>query len=162
MSKRLVINLDVCRDCGECTAECSYPYHPDNDGVSYLREVAAQELICRQCEVRSCVEACPNEALEAREDGTIRRYNMRCTGCLSCSLGCPFGVIIPAALQFKDSRCDFCVGRQQDNPLCAQTCPHGAITVEEVSEEEADLHILSDKLAVRARAWQKLESARET
>ena len=64
MSKRLVIDLDVCRDCAECPASCSYPYHGPNNGVARLRELAAYELVCRKCEVRSCVQACPVNAVE--------------------------------------------------------------------------------------------------
>jgi len=161
MSKRLVIDLDVCRDCGECTAGCSYPYHPDNNGVARLRELAAQELICRKCETRACVEACPNEALEERPDGVLVRHNMRCTGCLSCSIACPFGTIVPAALQFHDMMCDFCAGRVDGTPECVATCPLEAIAFEELPAEVPDLHLLGEHLAVRLTVWQKVEPVGE-
>lgn len=159
MSKRLVIDLDVCRDCAECTAECTYPYHPDNNGVARLRELAAQELVCRRCEARSCVQACPNEALEEQEDGTLRRWNMRCTGCLSCSHACPFGTIVPAALQFRDSACDFCAGLEGKAPSCIASCPLHAVSLEELTERQEGLHLLGDNLAVRTTLWQKTEPA---
>lgn len=158
MGKRLVIQLEVCRDCEECTATCSYPYHEANSGVARLLELVAQELACRRCEEPSCVVACPNEALEQQADGIIRRYNMRCTGCLSCSLACPFGNIIPAALQFRDSMCDFCAGRPDQTPECVRSCPLHAITIEEVPPGQPDVHVLGENLAVKSILWQKVES----
>ena len=59
-------------------------YHPDNDGVLSLREFATYAVICRQCELANCVEACPKEALEQQPDGTLKRYNLRCIACRSC------------------------------------------------------------------------------
>jgi len=159
MAERLTIDLDACRDCTECTASCSYPYHGPNNGVARLRELAAFELLCRKCEVRSCVTACPNDALEEDAEGVIHRYTMRCTGCLSCSVACPFGTIIPAALEFRTSMCDFCAGRRDGEPECARTCPPGAIAFREVSGEEADLHLLGEHVAVKATLWQKTEPA---
>jgi len=156
--KRLTINLDKCRDCAECKAACDYLYHPSNCGVARLRELAAQELVCRRCEARSCVLACPNEALEAVDD-VLKRHNMRCTGCLSCSLACPFGTLIPAALQFRDSMCDLCAGREGGTPACVTTCPEKAVAVAEVAAAETDVHVLSENLAVRCKVWQKIEPA---
>jgi len=159
MSERLVIDLDVCRDCPDCTAACGYPYHPENNGVARLRELAAQELICRRCEARSCVEACPNEALEEQADGVLRRWNMRCTGCLSCSHACPFGTIIPAALQFRDSACDFCAGLSGAEPACIASCPLHAITRQELPAEAEGLYPLGEHLSVRSAIWHKSEPA---
>lgn len=161
MSRRLVIDMDVCRDCAECTASCSYPHHPDNNGIARLRELVAQEFVCRQCELRSCVEACPQDALEKDTEGVLRRYNMRCTGCLSCSVACPFGTLIPAALQFRDSMCDYCAGRVNGAPECVESCPENAISFADVGEEP-ELHLLGENLAARATVWQKTETAGET
>ncbi|MFW6189592.1 MAG: 4Fe-4S dicluster domain-containing protein [Planctomycetota bacterium] len=162
MSDRLIIDLDLCRECGECTAECAYPYHDPNRGVAALRELAAQELVCRRCELRSCVEACPNDALEEAGDDRLVRHNMRCTGCLSCSVACPFGVLVPAALQFRDSRCDYCAERAEGLPVCGGTCPEKAIRFGPVPERQPDLHVLSENLAVRCAVWQKSEALEET
>ncbi|MFP4029249.1 MAG: 4Fe-4S dicluster domain-containing protein [Candidatus Brocadiia bacterium] len=160
MEQRLQINLDICRECEDCTATCGYPYHHPNNGVARLRELAAQELTCRQCEVQSCVLACPNDALEKDEDGILRRYNMRCTGCLSCSVACPFGTLIPAALEFRDSFCDACADRGEGElPECARTCPEDAIVIGSVDEDEENVHLLGENLAVRSLVWQKKEPA---
>ena len=127
--------------------------------MARLREWAAFELVCRRCEVRACVEVCPNDALEANEDGVLVRHTMRCTGCLSCSHACPFGNIIPAALQFRDTACDLCATRGDGAPRCAETCPEDAIRLEEVGEGGDDLHLVADAFAVRSNIWLKEEPA---
>lgn len=159
MNERLVIDLDACRDCGECDAECSYLYHGDNNGVARLRELAAFEISCRRCTEHACVTACPKDALEEREDGVLKRYNMRCIGCFSCSHACPFGNIIPAAFQFRTAACDYCAGRANGAPGCVKTCEKEALSIEAVSEEAADLHLVGDNLAIRASVWEKSEPA---
>jgi Fe-S-cluster-containing hydrogenase component 2 len=159
MGRRLTISLDVCRDCAECVAACTYPYHPSNRGIARLRELAAQELTCRKCDLQSCVVACPYEALERRQDGILHRYNMRCTACLSCSYACPFGNLIPAALEFRDSMCDFCAGRGHEVPACVPTCPYSAIALEEPVADAPNVYLLGEHVAVRATLWHKVEPA---
>jgi len=159
MSQRLVIDLDACRECAECTATCGYPYRGENNGVARLRESAGFELTCRKCEVRSCVEACPNEALEKQDNDVLKRYNMRCTGCLSCSMACPFGNIIPAAFEFKDAACDYCAGRSNGAPECVRTCPQKALVIEKIEAEQPGLYLVGERLAVRSNVWQKKEPA---
>jgi len=157
MTKKFVIDLDVCRDCDVCSAQCGYHYHSGaNDGVARLREVAGFELACRRCEAHSCVEACPSEALEAQPNGVLKRYNMRCTGCLSCGHACPFGNVVAAALQFRDAFCDLCAGTE-DIPLCVLTCDRKALRLEEVPEGQAGMHVLGDRLVVKSTVWEKKE-----
>jgi len=158
MAHRIVIDLDKCRECEDCTAACSYLYHPGNNGVAWLRELAAYELTCRRCELRSCIEACRNDALEQLDDGMLKRHNLRCVGCQSCNVACPFGTLVPAAFLFRETMCDFCRDRGVDVPTCVTTCPDDAITYEEVSGGD-DLHVIGDFLAVRARKWMKKEPA---
>ena len=159
MAKQLVMDLDVCRDCPECVIECSYPHHPDNCGVTWLREVAQYELTCRRCEERACVDACPVEALEEREDGRLVRHNMRCVGCQSCVHACPFGTIAFAALPFLDSGCDLCEGRIADAPTCVPTCPYGALKYEEVEVETDPLlyQVEEPRFVVRTVRFQRTE-----
>ena len=112
--KKVFIDLDLLdrleeeKDLG---IECSYPYHPQNEGVTTLRELASYAVICRKCEEASCVLSCPKEALEKDDEGVLRRYNMRCISCKSCAVACPFGTIYPLAIPYTVSRCDFCIDR---------------------------------------------------
>ncbi len=156
--KRLFIDLEICRKCKKCTAECSYFYHPVNNGVVNLLELAARMEVCRKCEEAPCIAACPKEALERHPDGTVRRYSMRCIGCNTCAIACPFGVISSETIPYITSQCDYCSGRLADDeePLCVRTCPEGAIKYIEVEEsEEKDIHAVGDKLVVHAIPWKK-------
>jgi Fe-S-cluster-containing dehydrogenase component len=159
--KRLFIDLDMCDSCearDKCVAKCSYPYHPGNDGVTSLRELAAYAVVCRKCESGNCVNACPTEALEKDADGVLRRYNMRCVGCKSCSLACPFGTIYPEVIPYGLSRCDYCLGRiaPADDPLCVKTCPLGAIKWVEIEPDETkQLRQVGDHLIVKCDVWKR-------
>jgi len=154
MSKRLFIDLEACRKCKECPVTCSYYYHPNNNGTLALREYATYATICRQCEYANCVESCPNEALEKQDDGVLKRYNMRCIECRSCSIACPFGTILPELLPFFNSACDFCLNRKPEVkiPTCVESCPEDAIDYRDMDESEAgdDIYFIGDHLAVRA------------
>jgi Fe-S-cluster-containing dehydrogenase component len=66
----------------------------------------------------------------------------KCIGCRTCLEGCPFG--IP---QFDQDgtmqKCDMCLDRlgQGQKPICAESCPTGALhwgTVQELSEYAAN------------------------
>lgn len=153
---RLFIDLEICKECDECSAECSYVYHPENDGITSLREFANFALICRECEAAPCVESCPKQALEKQEDGKLKRYNFRCIGCKSCSHACPFGTIFPELIPYRTSMCDYCVNRlkQDEVPLCVRTCDEDAIRYEEVEEsEEENIYFIGNNLAVHSEHW---------
>ena len=159
--KRVFIDLDLLDDLeekGELNIQCSYPYHPDNDGVASLRELAAYAVICRKCESANCVNACPKEALEKDEEGILRRYSMRCISCKSCAVACPFGTIYPEAIPFTVSRCDYCVERLApgEDPLCVRTCPNEAIKYIEIEpDEKKNLHKVGDHLVVKSEIWKR-------
>jgi len=161
MPHRVVVNLDVLRRNPDCQADCSYPYRKPGHvaGPSWLMQKAAFEVFCRRCDEHPCVAACPHEALEQRDDGLIQRYNFRCTQCNSCLVACPFGTVVPAALVYRDTQCDLCVGRDDPAPLCCQTCDGGAFTWEDVPDEPEDeaLHVIRERLAVRTQAFAKVE-----
>ena len=158
MKKRLFIDLEACYKCKECTAECDYSHRTDNDGVSCLLERVSKILVCRKCEAAPCVKSCVFDALEKQPDGTLKRYNMRCTGCQSCTMACPFGVIYPQIVPYLTSQCDYCLEQcgEGEEPLCVRTCPEGAIKFIEVEEsEEDDVYLVGDHLAVHSIPWRK-------
>ena len=132
--RRLFIDLEICNKCPECVVTCNYFYHPQNNGITNLREYATFALYCRQCEESPCVKACYHNALEKQADGVLRRYSMRCTSCKSCSIACPFGTVYTDLAGFVDSVCDLCKGRLNgdEKPLCVLTCSKGALEYGEV------------------------------
>ena len=158
--KRLFIDLDMLNQHPEWDIQCSYPGHPYNDGLTFIKEMATYALICRKCEEGTCVLACPREALERQESGILKRYNMRCTQCRSCSYACPFGTIPPDMVPYRTSMCDYCIGRLKngDAPLCVQTCSDGAIRYGEFEENpKENTYFVGDHLIVRATSWKKEE-----
>jgi Fe-S-cluster-containing dehydrogenase component len=160
MAKRLFIDLDLCRQCESCQAACSYYYHPFNNGVLYLRELAEFTVTCRKCDTAPCVTGCPTEALEKQEDGIVKRYNLRCVGCRTCCYACPFGTILPEVIPYAVSRCDYCIGRLKgdEKPVCIGGCPEEAIKYGEFEpDDEKHLFLVGDHLIVHAVPWKKEE-----
>lgn len=153
--KRLYLDLEKCNKCQECAVKCSYFYHPQNNGIVFLREFATFSLICRHCEQGLCVASCPQDALEKQPDNIIKRYNMRCVSCKSCLIACPFGTIIPEIITYKTAKCDFCLA-QNIEPSCIKGCPDKAIEYKEVNEDKKNhIFMINDKLVVRAISWKK-------
>ncbi len=157
---RLFIDLDKLNRHPEWEVKCSYANHPYNDGLTFIKEMATYALICRKCEEGTCVLACPREALEKQEDGILKRYNMRCIQCRSCSYACPFGTILPDMVPYRTSICDYCIGRLRNGeaPLCVQTCPDEAILYGEFEENpEKKTYLVGDNLVVSAVEWKREE-----
>jgi Fe-S-cluster-containing hydrogenase component 2 len=163
MTERLIIDLAACDRCEGCTI---------GPAMLALRERATFELVCRRCELASCVLACPFDALERGEDGIIKRHNMRCVSCKSCSLSCPFGTIYMELLPFyamdydaaigfvraslaRDGGVETESGREQGSLL--HICRCNALEFGEVAPDERDVHIIDDFLVARVRRWDRQE-----
>lgn len=161
--KRLLIDLEICEKCGECGMLCSYLMHPENNGIRSLVELAHFTVNCRRCDDEPCVSSCPWKALEKQEDRVLKRYNMRCTSCKSCSMACPFGTIYPETIPFIVSRCDYCLNRLKPDasPICLESCPHGGIKYGDFEErKEEGYYRVSDNLVVRTNLkWERIEPA---
>lgn len=158
MAKRLFIDLNKCDACEKCSVNCAYFYRPQvaDHGLLFLREMATFALVCRRCENPSCVAACKFDALERQADGILKRHNLRCVSCKSCSYACPFGTIYPETVPFYVSRCDFCVRMDDANPPCVTSCNGQAIEFREVDEAPKDgVFLVGAHLAVRAPRWNK-------
>lgn len=158
MAKRLVLDMYKCDECQECTVKCDYMYQPQitDHGIRALREEVAYLLICRRCEEPSCVAACRFDAIERQENGVLKRYNLRCVSCKSCSQACPFGTIYPELTPFYAVKCDFCMQKTVKGDFsCVSSCTKNAIEYREVDESEKDVYIISEHFAVRAPKWEK-------
>lgn len=153
--KKLFIDLDICNSdvCEECVIKCSYFFHPVNNGVISLIELATYALICRQCEEPHCVNSCPKDALEKQEDGTLVRHTVRCVSCRSCSHACPYGTIFPEILPNFGNICDYCQGRE--DYTCVPTCPYGALAIVEDDIEGENVFELGSRLVVRSTHWDR-------
>jgi len=135
--KLLVLDLESCTRCDECTRACS----DTHEGVTRLiREGLRFENFlvassCRSCLDPYCLVGCPVDAIhrKPRENhpGAVEIViEDHCIGCGLCSTNCPYGNI--SMHQEEEGRvattCDLCrdlVGPEED-PSCVYACPHNA------------------------------------
>lgn len=137
---------------------CSYLYSPEKRGIDNIMELATYAVICRKCESEDCVQACTKDALEKQEDGVLKRYNMRCISCKSCSAACPFGTILPESLPYIMSHCDYCLGRLKkgEKPECVRTTKKGLIKYGEFNEDDQQNIVkINENMLVKCAPWKK-------
>ncbi len=157
--KRLYIDLEKFNEHNDkCKEACTYYHHVDNYGMRSLQEVATYSVVCRKCEKPNCVTSCPFEALEKGEDKILRRANMRCTSCKTCSHACHSGVILPEFIPYMAYSCDLCINRLKSNetPECVSECDCGAIKYGDFTkDEEKDLYAIGDNVIVHSKHWKR-------
>ena len=149
----LVFDPHLCTGCMYCMTACStrsegatslsearlqlirYEGHALT-GISGEEELVFKLVVCRQCEEAPCVAACPAEAMYVDEAGIVRRSVVRCTGCRSCALACPFGVIDTETTRHEVAKCDLCADRTPQGllPRCVAVCPSRALKFMEIVE----------------------------
>ncbi|MBY0230096.1 MAG: 4Fe-4S dicluster domain-containing protein, partial [Gemmataceae bacterium] len=135
----LVLDLERCTRCDECTRGCA-DSHPDRN-ARLLREGARFDkwlvtTCCRSCHKPYCLEGCPVDAIHRKGKGLQIVIESHCIGCSLCEKQCPYGAIQmadvkegrtgerTAAVPQKAVNCDLCNGL--DDPYCVRACPHDA------------------------------------
>jgi len=150
----LVLDLDRCTRCDECTKACA----DTHDGVTRLvREGLRFDKFlvassCRSCTDPYCLVGCPVDAIHRNGDSLEIAIEDYCIGCGLCAENCPYGNInmhgFPkqeldekghlrtmvqtrsdgskkAVVQQRATTCDLC--RSIDGkPSCVYACPHNA------------------------------------
>ncbi|HUX58485.1 MAG TPA: 4Fe-4S dicluster domain-containing protein [Bacteroidales bacterium] len=159
MNYKIQIDLMKCRTCSDCSVDCSYDYHPDNNGMKYLLEKAVFSFTCRRCEDAPCIEVCPVDALEKDSSGILTRATNLCIACKSCVTICPFGTMLNSFFEVRKSICNYChLNGEVKKLLCVETCKEHALTITEKDENpDENIHRLNDKVLVKEFIWEKLK-----
>lgn len=128
---RLLLNSALCTGCRSCEVACSLAHEgsfwPEKARVQvYKNEAEGEDFprVCRQCEEPSCMEACPEEALQRDPKTGAILVGAACTGCGVCAAACDYDAIRIDREREKALLCDLCGGK----PACVQRCVVHALT----------------------------------
>jgi Fe-S-cluster-containing dehydrogenase component len=129
----LKIDHELCWGCRTCEVACKQEMNP-SDGVRLIRveeegprnvegklEFQFHVAVCRHCEAPPCAEACPEQAIDKRQDGIVVMDYERCTGCGACLDECPYEAITLDVSSGTARKCNLCHHRIDQGllPACA-------------------------------------------
>ncbi|MEM0355118.1 MAG: 4Fe-4S dicluster domain-containing protein [Desulfurococcaceae archaeon] len=129
LTARRFVLFDKCIGCYTCEEVCKFI----NDGNCFIKlyEVESglnKPITCFHCVKAPCVTVCPTKALDFDKEGAVIDKVMRCIGCTSCMIACPFGIpeLKPIGYVVK---CDLCAKLRANGlePGCIATCPTNAL-----------------------------------
>ncbi|HEX8678870.1 MAG TPA: cyclic nucleotide-binding domain-containing protein, partial [Chthoniobacterales bacterium] len=152
----LVLDMDLCTRCDECTKGCIHSHGDDSHGVPITRLLRdgrrfGDYLIatsCRSCTDPHCMSGCPVDSIHRGKHLQIVIED-HCIGCGLCASNCPYGNIfmvpnrgrqvevldlarpggVKRIAQLKAATCDLCDAkgeRSDPKPQCVASCPHEA------------------------------------
>lgn len=144
--KLLVLDLESCTRCDECTKACSDTHggvtRLVREGLRFDKWLVAGS--CRSCLDPYCLVGCPVDAIH-REGSMEIKIEDHCIGCGQCASNCPYGNInmhgfpakvpdrenpgkMKAVVQQRATTCDLCrdIVRPNQDPSCVYACPHNA------------------------------------
>ena len=141
----LVIDQERCIGCEACSLACRI----ENNSTEFWIKVETQggkakdtpagkyqnltlnylPKLCNHCSNPPCVEVCPADALQKRDDGPVVLDQNLCTGCKACIKACPYDVIIFDEISNLAEKCNLCVHRIDKGlePFCVICCEGQAI-----------------------------------
>ncbi|MHA2081922.1 MAG: 4Fe-4S dicluster domain-containing protein [Candidatus Thorarchaeota archaeon] len=138
MKSFLAIDLQKCTGCRNCELACSAErtksFNPKRSRIQILKDEPRNlmvPMVCLQCEVPLCEQACPNGAISYNEKGILVVDSKVCIGCMNCVTACIYGGIEIDPKTLKAKKCDLCWGE----PACLKACDYGAISLVEAKEQ---------------------------
>jgi Fe-S-cluster-containing hydrogenase component 2 len=130
MKNLLAIDVSKCTGCRNCELGCSAvqtkTFNPARSRITILKnevESTIVPMVCLQCEIPLCVDACPAGAIVRNEHDTLYVHNNDCIGCGNCVSACIYGGIEIDPMTRKAIKCDLCCG----DPACVKACDYRAI-----------------------------------
>ncbi|WP_339728045.1 DmsC/YnfH family molybdoenzyme membrane anchor subunit [uncultured Gimesia sp.] len=144
------VDLDRCSGCKACVTAChslnGLDEHETWRDVGLIIGGSNQEPIyqhvttaCHHCLEPACMQACPVNAYEKDpQTGIVKHLDDQCFGCQYCTLACPYDVPKYQSNKGIVRKCDMCSQRLSDGeaPACVQACPHQAISIDIVNQEQ--------------------------
>jgi Fe-S-cluster-containing hydrogenase component 2 len=131
MAKKLAVIPELCSGCRICELACSIHHFKVNNPkksavrvlVTYPQPVVRMPIVCSQCKIPVCADACPVGAL-ARSEGVVHLDKSICISCMKCVEACPFGAMFAHEDIDNPIKCDLC---GEEEPQCVARCPKQAI-----------------------------------
>jgi CRP-like cAMP-binding protein len=139
----LVLDLEKCTRCDECTKACSTTHlgipRLIREGLRFDKYLVASS--CRSCTDPVCMIGCPVDAIHRPRNSNHIAIDDHCIGCGLCERNCPYGSINMVAYDERgkleldpgpgDRRaattCDLCTSLGSESvPRCVYACPHDA------------------------------------
>jgi Fe-S-cluster-containing dehydrogenase component len=140
----LVLDLERCTRCDECTKACADAHEPERgceppsrllrEGPRFGKFLVATS--CRSCRTPYCMHECPVDSIHREDDAPEVRIADHCIGCGLCARNCPYesiqmldtGAGAAATVARKAVNCDLChdLVSPGAEPFCVAACPHNA------------------------------------
>ncbi len=130
MARKLAVVPELCSGCRICELSCAIGHFGVNNPkksairvlVVYPHPVMRLPIVCSQCKLPLCADACPVGALR-RSETVVELDKAGCISCMKCVEACPFGAIFAHSDLDHPVKCDLCGGW----PKCVEKCPKGAL-----------------------------------